>query len=411
MTYQKLKNNFNINFLLLIFVSFLPITLIMGSAITNASIILIDLIFLYVLYKNKEFKFLNSQTFYLLLCLWIMLLINMILSSNIENSLTRSLGFFRFILLVFGIKYLLIKNAKYQNLVFSFWTILFLIISFDILFEYFFGFNTLGFKNIIPGRISSFLDQELKIGNYYIGFILISSSFLYYKFKNYYLLFCLLLIFTVIALITGERSNFIKCFIMIFIFFIYFEDIGLKKKITGFLLVLLVAGVVVSSNYNLKDRFIVQTFKTVSNVNYNPVTYLRYSTYGAHYNAALKIFKNYPIFGVGLKNYRVESGKDEYINSEYIFTDQRRTTHPHQIHFELLSETGLIGYLSFIICFFLFLRSSIKKFINKKNIYQLSGILFVTCSFLPFIPGGSFFTTFGATIFWINFALIETFND
>ena len=97
--------------------------------------------------------------------------------------------------------------------------------------------------------------------------------------------------------------------------------------------------------------------------------------------------------------------------SFFIRTDQRRTTHPHQIHFEILSETGLIGYLSFIICFFLFLKNSIKNFINKKNIYQFFGILFVICSFLPFIPSGSFFTTFGATIFWINFALIETFND
>ena len=411
MTYFKIKNNFNINFLLLILISFLPLSLIVGSAINNTTIFLIDLIFLYILFKNKEFKFLNSQTFYILLFLWIVLLINMILSTNIENSLSRSFGFFRFILLVFAIKYLVKQNIKYQNLIFSLWTIFFLVVSLDILFEFFFGFNTLGFKNNIPGRISSFLDQELKIGNYYIGFILISLSFLYYKFKNSYLLVLLLLIFTAIALITGERSNFIKCFIMIFIFFIFIPKIDYKKKIWGFLLIFLITSVVINNNYNLKDRFIVQTFKTISIVNYNPIQYLKHSTYGSHYNAAFKIFKNYPFFGVGLKNYRIESGKEDYKNSEYIFTDQRKTTHPHQVHFEILSETGLTGYLSFIICFFLILKISIKNFVNKKNFYQLSGILFVICSFLPLIPSGSFFTTFGATIFWINFALIETFND
>ena len=172
--------------------------------------------------------------------------------------------------------------------------------------------------------------------------------------------------------------------------------------------------VVINNNDNLKDRFVAQTFKAggdLTNIFSSPIDYLRYTTYGAHYDAAIKIFKNYPFFGVGLKNYRTESGKDHYKNPKFIFTDQRKTTHPHQIHFEILSETGLIGYLSFIICFFIFLKNSIKNLIDKKNIYQLSGILFIICSFLPFVPSGSFFTTFGATIFWINFALIETFND
>ena len=38
-------------------------------------------------------------------------------------------------------------------------------------------------------------------------------------------------------------------------------------------------------------------------------------------------------------------------------TSQRCSTHPHQIHFELLSEQGLIGYL----IFFFFIFSYFKK--------------------------------------------------
>ena len=175
---------------------------------------------------------------------------------------------------------------------------------------------------------------------------------------------------------------------MVFIFYMFIPKINLKKKIIGFFLIIFVTVMVINSNHNLKDRFVNQTFKAggnLANIFINPIGYLKYTTYGAHYDAALKIFKNYPIFGVGLKNYRSESGKEDYKNSEYIFTDQRKTTHPHQVHFEILSETGLVGYASFIICFFLFLKISIKNFINQKNVYQLSGILFVICSFLPFV--------------------------
>ena len=149
----------------------------------------------------------------------------------------------------------------------------------------------------------------------------------------------------------------------------------------------------------------------MSDLNYSLVQYLKYSPYGAHYDTAFSIFKDNPYFGVGLKNFRNESGKEKYKNSEYIFYNHRQSTHPHQVHFELLSETGLLGYFSFLVFFYIFLKKSIKIHLKNKNIYQLSGILVVLISFLLLIPSGSFFTTYGATIFWLNFAVVEAFND
>ena len=63
--------------------------------------------------------------------------------------------------------------------------------------------------------------------------------------------------------------------------------------------------------------------------------------------------------GVGLKNYRKEVVKDHYPNNASI--------HPHQIHLELLSETGIIGYISFLFLFFYHLFFSISDYIRKKN--------------------------------------------
>ncbi len=76
------------------------------------------------------------------------------------------------------------------------------------------------------------------------------------------------------------------------------------------------------------------------------------------------------------------------------------------MHLEVLSEIGIIGYISFFILFAYSLFFSIKNYFKEKNIFQLSGILFVTVSLLPFIPTGSFFTTYGATLFWLNFGLM-----
>ena len=67
------------------------------------------------------------------------------------------------------------------------------------------------------------------------------------------------------------------------------------------------------------------------------IKYYKNSQYGAHKDTALKIFNEFPIFGVGIKNFRYESGKEKYFNSDYSASSVRRATHPHQIHLEFLS--------------------------------------------------------------------------
>ena len=57
--------------------------------------------------------------------------------------------------------------------------------KFDIIFEYIFGVNVLGFKSNYSGRIASFTGDELQIGGYYFGFIFLSLSFFADKKKNY----------------------------------------------------------------------------------------------------------------------------------------------------------------------------------------------------------------------------------
>tara|TARA_B110000444_G_C18292050_1_gene345614 strand:+ start:24 stop:500 length:477 start_codon:yes stop_codon:yes gene_type:complete len=138
--------------------------------------------------------------------------------------------------------------------------------------------------------------------------------------------------------------------------------------------------------------------------------YLKNSEYGAHYDAAYQIFKKNKIFGVGIKNFRVESRKHIYHNKDYLFTFNRSKTHPHQIHYEFLSETGLVGYLSFLIFIIFSLSISIRYCILNKSFYQLSSILFILFSLIPYLPSGSFFSTFNSSIFWINYAIMMAYN-
>ena len=170
------KKDFDlIKFINVNLIIFLPISLLIGSGVINLTIIIFDLLFLIDIFKKKKIHFLNNNIFYALLLFWISLIINSAFSSNFENSIPRVIGFFRFIILVNGISfYLNINDSQYSKIVFKIWSFLFLIVLFDLLFEFIFGFNVLGNVSHMPGRLSSFLGDELKIGNYFFGFILIT---------------------------------------------------------------------------------------------------------------------------------------------------------------------------------------------------------------------------------------------
>ena len=392
-------------------IALFPLTLLIGSSFINSSIVLIDILFLFILIKEKKLSFLKNQSFYILLFLWATLIINMLLSINIENSLSRSIGFIRFIIFIFAIKLILNKNKNDDKLIFFSWSIIFFIVTVDIIFESIFGFNTLGFKSYLPGRISSFLNDELKIGNFYFGFILLTLSFIIYTIKKEKIFLISLIFLIIVSFLTGERSNFIKIFIITFLFFLIVDKTILWKKLLLFFITLALIFLTISKNENLKDRFYNQIFVNLIEHNYDIKKFFRFTTYGAHYDTAIQIFKNHPYFGVGLKNYRIESGKAKYENPNFIFNAERKTTHPHQVHFEFLAEMGLFGYISFFVFFFIFLRRSIKIQIKNRNIYHLSSLLFILVSFAPLIPTGSFFTTYGAAIFWLNYAVVEAFSD
>ena len=404
------KNNNKAENLCCLLLSFIPIIFFFGNGVGNTLVIIIDILFLYILIKNKQLNFLNNYLFYLLIIFWFILLGNLIFSINFENSLGRSIGFIRFIFLVFAIKFFF-KSEKnnYKDFILKLWFFFLSIISFDIIFEAIIGFNTLGFSSYMPGRLSSFFNQELKIGNLYSSFYLIILSFIIYLkssnskfgkkvFKNYSFnyLFFLILFFILISFFIGERSNLIRVIIMSILFFFITSKNWisiLKFLITS----ILITTIFLMSSKNYHWRYWDAFLKPLIS---NPLEFVNKSYYVSHYKTAIQVFNNHKLYGVGLKNYRLEVQKDEYPDLSSI--------HPHQIHFEVLAELGSIGYLYFISFMFVSVLKSFNSYRNKKDYFVLSGMLYVITILLPVLPSGSFFTSFGATVFWVNYALMTS---
>jgi hypothetical protein len=388
-----------------ILISTLPVALLSRSAILNVVILIINFLFLFIIFHEKKVNFLNNKYFYALLIFWISLLINSIFSMDVLNSLQRSFGFIRFILLAFAINYFLtLKNFKFQKIVYLSWLLIFIIVTLDLIFEIIFGFNLLGYVSYMPGRLAGFLNNELKIGHFYSAFMLIAVSTYYNISKKHFSTYLIIFLFLIISFLIGERANFLRTLIITTLFIFFFEKEKFNKKIILITFFVITTLLIININHKYKVRFWEQFLRPLTQTTYEK--FIHNSQYGAHYDVAKKIFKNNIFFGIGLKNFRNESQKSIYENKEFYETDGRWATHPHQIHWEFLSETGLFGYFIFIFFFIFIIISNIKSLILKFNIYQLSSMLFIIVSILPLIPSGSFFTTYGATLFWVNFAVM-----
>tara|TARA_Y100001970_G_scaffold255671_1_gene332595 strand:- start:194 stop:997 length:804 start_codon:yes stop_codon:yes gene_type:complete len=259
----------------------------------------------------------------------------------------------------------------------------------------------------MAGRLAGFYNDELKIGHFYYGFNLIILCYLlrsklpekYILFKNQVnkkdFIFIFALILILISFIIGERSNFIKTLTML-IFFIFLTKLSFNKNkliILGGLIFFFI--LTINLNHGYKTRFLNQMLKPLLN---NPISYISSTNYGDHYKFGIKIFLDNKFFGVGLKNYRIEVGNKNYVNS---------SIHPHQTHIEILSELGIVGYISFLI-FFTISFIYYKKNLNREDQYfKLAGLLFIITTFIPLLPSGSFFTSHAATLFWMNYAFMN----
>ena len=401
-SYSPLKEDRFTFLLILLF----PIFLITGNLLINFFFISISILSLYNL--NKKIKFFKSAIFFLLIFFLIYLGLNLFFSVNILNSYPRVIKFFLIILFINEFYNFNYKREIYFEKIMKFWTVIYFVVTIDIIFELIFGFNTLGFKAYLEGRVASFFGDELVVGTFYHFFsLIVLSYFMMNKHSNILIILLIILIIS-ISFMIGERANFIKLFFSISLFSFLILKINFAKKIIMIGLTLLILGTILNSNESLKERYYKQISIIYSFDGFKK--YYKESSYGAHQSTAYEIFKDNILFGVGLKNFREESKKSIYENPDYKLTKGRQTTHPHQIHLELLSEIGLVGYVIFLTLIFFSIIVSIKNYLVQQNIYQLSCIIYIISCLIPLIPSGSIFSTFFGGIFWFSFGLMVSLN-
>ena len=401
-----LKSDNSLDNLLFFFFSIYPITFLLGNFAINLFLFIFNFLLILGFFKNcYNYKVLNKYILYLLFFLFLSFVINLIFSNNFHLTYPRVLKFILIIGSILSFKQLLLGFKSTEiNKLYKIWSIIFVIVIFDIIFELIFKINVIGLKSFMPGRVASFSGNELNIGHFFSAFSLIFMSFVYVNYKNISLNLIIGILLITISFLIGERSNFIKTLLIISAFIFLIHQIKVKYKILSFSSLIIFFIIMLNLNPGYKLRYLDQFTKvlTKEGINY----YFDNTIYGAHYNVAKEIFKDNKFFGVGIKNFRIESFSNKYADLDHKQNNRRANTHPHQVHYEFLAETGLVGYFSFalFVCFSFYL--AIKNYIKSRNLFQLSAIFYVLISLLPLLPSGSFFSTYTSSLFWLNYAIM-----
>jgi O-antigen ligase len=405
------------SYFLLLF-SIIPASIIFGPAVSLVNILLIDFSFIFLILYKKDYKFLSNKTIKLIIFLCLYLIFNSIIAIDFLMSANRNFGFIRFGILFLAFNYFF-YNKDFVNKVLIVWTLTLSILTLDTYLESISGNNILGYGEEYGRRIVSFFKDEPIVGGYINGFYLVIIGYLFYinriisnKYKYIILIFSIFFLFAII--LTGERSNSIKAVSGLFLFYLFNDSFKLKEKIFSIVIIILTFIFVINKSVYLEHRYSDFIFKPLilalqTNKEFNKkeelrnnvyIDKLKNNIYFGLYQSGFEVFKKYPIFGVGNKNYRIETCSNEK-NSKY-----NCSTHPHQIYFEFLAEHGFIGSMILLFILFNLVFSKIKIILNSKNYLQLGCLIFLITSYIPFLPSGAFFADYNLTIFWVNLSIM-----
>ncbi len=395
-------NNHIYSYFLFLF-SIIPITIMIGSAVSVLNILLIDLSFILLIIYLGNYSFLKNQNLFYFFILYVYLIFNSLISLDFNLGLNRNFGFIRIILFFIAVNFFF-NQKLFFNKVIKVWCLTILVVLADVCFEFYFGKNIIGFGGLYGDRIVSFFKDEPIVGGYLNCFYLLIIGFLIDSFKNnkifsskiQFFIVLFLIFYLICIILTGERSNTIRASLGLFVFIIYFNEIKTKIKILSLVAVFIFTTILISNSSFLKMRFINQIDSLLNNKN----------IYFQLYDSGYHVFKNYPIFGVGNKNYRVETCREFRKNEKIEIENYECSTHPHQIYFELLSEHGIFGTVIILFVLYKLIFSKIKNTILTKNNYLKKGcLIYLLFIFIPIIPSGAFFNNYMLTIFIINLSI------
>jgi len=379
-----------------------PIFIVVGNFLLNSLFIISLLLIIYLSLRYDFRSIFNNKGIIYLSLFFLYLIISSIISGETYSiiAVIKYLRFYFFAILIFVLLQVDRKFERYFSLTF---VSLLILVSIDGTFQYFFNFNLIGIETIIPHRISGFFGDELILGSFIAKYLFL--VFIYFivfnKQGTFFMLISALLITT--AFISGERTAFFSIILFSLLYFI--KVFNFKKILFFFSSLLIIVNIAIFYDPIIRDRMVYKTIEDIKILKEwkNPKKIEFFSDdHNSHFQSAYLMYKKGDIknklFGRGVKSFRLNCSKKEFCDK-----NECCSTHPHNVFFQILSETGLIGFGIFLY-FYLYLLSNYFKSVKNSSIRKKK--LSLNCALLvclfPLITSGNIFGSFfSANLFFI----------
>tara|TARA_B100001057_G_scaffold391074_1_gene399197 strand:+ start:806 stop:2134 length:1329 start_codon:yes stop_codon:yes gene_type:complete len=422
LTKASFKRNDFLNFLIALF----PLSFIAGNMIININLVLVIISSIF-LFKKDLFKielfFLDKMIFSFFLVVILTGIINDYYFYTKEmawrgyfTTFITSIFFLKYLFLYIVLRFLVEKEIVNLKLFFIFSCVATLFVSLDIVFQFLNGKDIFGFEG--RGRkLSGPFGDELIAGGFIQRFFLFSFFVIPLFFKNSnvykynkYLIFVIFLIFFLGIVLSGNRMPFMIFTIMIF--FLLIVEKQTRKFLLPFLIFFFISFYTLfKSNIVVKNNFLNffdQIYRTTNLVinkdffNKNSPQYLKeFSTFYETW-----LMNKY--IGGGIKNFRYYCHERPNIDRNVKFVCNM---HPHNYYLEILTETGILGFIIISFVFFNILFLSFKKKYSLiPGSYDVKILIPFVFLFIgeifPIKSTGSFFTTGNTTYLFLIIGLL-----
>ena len=371
--------------------------MVTGSFLPDLVVSINSLVFLFYIIKNKIYFFFNQFFSKFFLFFYIYLNFSSFLSVDILFSLKSTLPYFRFFILVLIIYYLCenVKNFK----IFFFLSLLLTLFGlvFDGYIQYIYGTNLQGYGIDESSRLGGLFGDEKILGSFLsrhlplLIFFIFNLNLVNSRYKYFFMLFITSIL--ILIFLSGERASFVFSLLTI----IYLILLIKKIRLLGIISLTISLMIIFSQIYfndSIKNRMINKTLDGFSSTAYISKIHERY------YFTALDLFKENIITGTGPNTFRKTCDNSKIINKAC-------STHPHNTYIQLLSETGIIGFLFIFVFFLYFIFISLKQFyfsIKKKTYLDDDQVCLVSAfliTLLPIATSGNFFNNFLSIIYFL----------
>ena len=197
-----------------------------------------------------------------------------------------------------------------------------------------------------------------------------------------------------------ELPFFLSHFFFVYVFFLI-NNIKLSMKISILCFCLFSIAIISFFNERIKLRMFFDSNNKLE-ISKNEIVIFT-PAHTDHYKIAYKMFLSKPFLGHGPNMFRLICSYDEFKNDE---KKSGCATHPHNNYLQLLSETGILGFLFLSVCLFYISYSILKIFVynfykKKKffNNYNKALVITLFITLWPFSPGGNFFNNWMLIIY------------